>query len=66
VGGPYSVPPDSLTVLKGPSSKQGREKEGEVREENVKGGKGRGSGGRNLAHPKILAGEGKVKGREER
>jgi len=41
-----------LAVLKGPTSK-GREKKG--RGGKVKGRKGRGGGGRDLAHPKILA-----------
>jgi len=58
-GGAYRALPDPLAVLKGPISK-GRKGNGKVTERGRKGkvkGKelGREGGGRDMAHPKILA-----------
>jgi len=56
VVGVYSAPLDPLAVLKGPISK-GRKGEGGKGKVKVKGREGerRGSGGRDFAHPKIVA-----------
>ena len=56
-GGSLHHSPDPLAVFKGPASngREGKEREERRDEEKVKGGKGTGGGGRDLAHPKVLA-----------
>jgi len=50
---PYPVGARHQAVFKGHTSK-GMERNGREREEKVTGKKGRGGGGRDLAHPKML------------